>query len=49
MNAYEFNKIAGWAHSAMLFIFGIPAALDIFAASHGPAKAGYTLPMPKAG
>ena len=50
MNAYEFNKIAGWALSALLFIFGMKAAAEMFGGSHAaPAKAGYTLPMPKAG
>jgi cytochrome c len=48
MNAYDFNKIAGWVLSALLFIFGMKAAGEIFG-SHGPIKAGYTLPMPKAG
>ena len=50
MNAYEFNKIAGWALSALLFIFGMQAAGEMFGGSHhGPAKAGYTLPAPKGG
>jgi cytochrome c len=48
MNAYDFNKIAGWALSALLFIFGMQAAKEMFG-SHGPVKAGYTLPMPKGG
>ena len=48
MNAYEFNKIAGWALSALLFIFGMKAMGEM-TGSHGPVKAGYTLPMPKEG
>lgn len=48
MNAYEFNKIAGWALAALLFIFGMQATKEMFG-SLGPLKAGYTLPMPKAG
>lgn len=50
MNAFEFNKIAGWALSAFLFIFGMKAAGEVFAGhGHGHEKAGYTLPAPKAG
>ena len=50
MNAYEFNKIAGWVLSAFLFIFGMKELGEIAGASHhGPEKAGYTLPAPKIG
>lgn len=47
MNAYEFNKIAGWALSALLFIFGMQAGTEMFGGHHGPEKPGYSLPMPK--
>ena len=50
MNAFEFNKIAGWVLSAFLFIFGMKEIGEIAGASHhGPEKAGYTLPAPKVG
>lgn len=49
MNAFEFNKIAGWALSAFLFIFGMKELAVIAGGAHGPVKAGYTLPAPKAG
>lgn len=49
MNAYEFNKIAGWALSALLFIFGMQAAQEMVGGHGHHAKAGYTLPAPKGG
>lgn len=49
MDSYEFNKIAGWALSACLFIFGMKELGLIFSGSGAPAKAGYTLPAPKGG
>ncbi len=48
MNAYEFNKIAGWVLSAFLSIFGMKELGEIASASHhGAEKPGYTLPAPK--
>lgn len=50
MNAFEFNKIAGWVLSAFLFIFGMKELGVIMSGAHGaPEKAGFTLPAPKAG
>ena len=49
MNAFEFNKIAGAALSALLLIFASKTILDIAEGSHAPQKAAYTLPMPKGG
>lgn len=49
MNAFEFNKIAGAVLSAALLIFGGKTLIEIAGSSHGPQKAGYTLPMPKGG
>jgi cytochrome c len=48
MNAYEFNKIAGAALTAALFVFGARELIHITSASHAPAKPGYTLPAPSA-
>ncbi len=48
MDSFEFNKIAGAALSALLFIFGVSelsAMLGGHDASHAPTK-GYTLPAP---
>ena len=59
MDSFEFNKIAGAALSAMLFIFGAGQLANIFGghesahgeghASEHTVTAGYTLPMPKGG
>ena len=49
MNAFEFNKIAGWVLSAFLFIFGMKEVGAIVGGAHHEEKAGYTLPVPKAG
>lgn len=50
MDAFEFNKIAGWVLSAFLAIFGLKELGAVFGSAHdGHAKAGYTLPAPKAG
>lgn len=49
MDSYEFNKIAGWVLSAFLFIFGMKELGEIMGGTHTPAKAGYTLPVPKGG
>lgn len=49
MNAFEFNKFAGAALSALLFIFGFKTLVEIAGGAHGPAKAGFTLPAPKPG
>ncbi len=49
MNAYEFNKIAGWVLSAFLFIFGMKELGAIAGHSGHAEKAGYTLPVPKVG
>ncbi|MEZ5849436.1 MAG: cytochrome c family protein [Hyphomicrobiaceae bacterium] len=50
MDAFEFNKIAGWVLSAFLAIFGLKELGAVFGGAHdGHAKAGYTLPAPKAG
>ncbi len=49
MDSYEFNKIAGGVLSALLVIFASKTLIDIAqSANHGPIKAGYTLPAPKA-
>lgn len=45
MNAFDY-KVAGAVLSALLFIFGASEAIHIFGGSHGPVKAGYTLPAP---
>lgn len=48
MDAFEFNKIAGAALSALLFAFGGRTLMEITShSSHGEAKAGYTLTAPK--
>ena len=49
MDAFEFNKIAGWVLSAFLFMFGMQEAGEIFGHTPKPEKAGYTLPAPKGG
>ena len=49
MNAYEFNKIAGWVLSAFLFIFGMKELGSVFSNASHSVKPGYTLPAPKAG
>jgi cytochrome c len=49
MDAFEFNKIAGWALLALLLIFGGRTLLPIVEGSHALHKAAYTLPMPKGG
>lgn len=57
MDSFEFNKIAGGALSALLFMFGLPQLSSILGGGgHGPSHAdaskvtaGYTLPMPKGG
>ena len=49
MDAYEFNKIAGWVLSAFLFIIGMKELPLILGGSHGAEKVGFTLPAPKAG
>lgn len=49
MDSYEFNKIAGWVLSAFLFIFGMKELGALTGGPQTPAKAGYTLPAPKAG
>lgn len=51
MNAFEFNKIAGAALSALLFIFGAKTLSDLASAPHGGhgAHAGYELPAPTGG
>ncbi|MDX2154922.1 MAG: cytochrome c family protein [Hyphomicrobiaceae bacterium] len=56
MDSFEFNKIAGAALSALLFIFGASELGHIMSAKSGhddghgkQVTAGYTLPMPKGG
>ncbi|MEZ5857193.1 MAG: cytochrome c family protein [Hyphomicrobiaceae bacterium] len=57
MDSFEFNKIAGGALSALLFMFGLPQLASVIGGGehgggHGEAHAvtaGYTLPMPKGG
>lgn len=50
MDAFEFNKIAGWVLSAFLAIFGMKELGTAFGGAHdGHTKAGYTLPAPKGG
>lgn len=51
MNAFEFNKIAGAALSALLFIFGVKTLSELASASHGDGHghAGYELPAPTGG
>jgi cytochrome c len=49
MNAHDFNTAAGWVLSAFLAIFGMKELGAILSASHGPEKAGYTLPAPTGG
>lgn len=49
MDSFEFNKIAGAALSALLFIFGAGELSSIMAGHdkpHGPSK-GHVLPLPK--
>lgn len=49
MDSFEFNKIAGGALSALLFMFGVPelyAMVKGHGAPHGKSM-GYELPMPK--
>lgn len=49
MDSFEFNKVAGAALSALLFIFGageLSSILGGHGGSHGPSK-GYALPAPK--
>ena len=58
MDSFEFNKIAGAALSALLFIFGAGQVGSIFGGGEGhggghggehhAVTAGYSLPMPKA-
>lgn len=48
MDAFEFNKIAGWVLSAFLFIFGMKE-LGAVVSHSAPEKPGYTLPLPKGG
>ena len=44
MNAYEFNKIAGWVLSAFLFIFGMKELGAVISHAKHDDKAGYALP-----
>jgi cytochrome c len=45
MDAFEVNKIAGAALSALLVIFGSKTVLDIVYKEHKPEKAGWALPI----
>jgi cytochrome c len=44
MDAYEFNKIAGWALAALLSVLGINFFSGAVFASKAPATQGYALP-----
>jgi cytochrome c len=48
MDAFEVNKIAGAALSALLVIFGSKTLLDIAYKEHKPEKPGWALPITEA-
>jgi cytochrome c len=50
MDAFEFNKIAGAALTALLVVFGGKTIVQLLEQSRAPHKeAAYTLPKPKSG
>lgn len=48
MDAFEVNKVAGAALSALLVIFGSKTLLDIVYKEHRPEKPGWALPITEA-
>lgn len=48
MDAFEVNKIAGAALTALLVIFGSKTVLDIVYKEHKPEKPGWALPITEA-